>query len=82
MYKYYPSNYSSYEEYIAHLKKQGFIAKIGKDNFKIGDKIFYFGNIYKIVDIGEKYYTFFNLKNGKTYASLINKVNKFAFKKI
>ena len=82
MYKYYPSKYSSYEEYIAHLKKQGFIAEIGKDNLKIGDKIFYFGNIYKIVDIGEKYYTFFNLKNGKTYASLINKVNRFALKKI
>lgn len=60
MYKYYPSNYSSYEEYIAHLKKQGFITEIGKDNFKIGDKIFYLGNIYKIVDIGEKYYA---LKN-------------------
>lgn len=82
MCKYYPSKYSSYEEYITYLKKQGFIAKIDKDNAKIGDKIYYFGNIYKIVDIGEKYYTFFNLKNGKTYASLINKVNKFAFKKI
>lgn len=82
MCKYYPSKYSSYEEYIAYLKKQGFIAKIDKDNAKIGDKIYYFGNIYKIVDVGEKYYTFFNLKNGKTYASLINKVNKFAFKKI
>lgn len=82
MCKYYPSKYSSYEEYITYLKKQGFIAKIDKDNTKIGDKIYYFGNIYKIVDIGEKYYTLFNLKNGKTYASLINKVNKFAFKKI
>lgn len=82
MCKYYPSKYSSYEEYITYLKKQGFIAKIDKDNVKIGDKIYYFGNIYKIVDIGEKYYTFFNLKNGKTYASLINKVNKFGFKKI
>ena len=82
MCKYYPSKYSSYEEYITYLKKQGFIAKIDKGNAKIGDKIYYFGNIYKIVDIGEKYYTFFNLKNGKTYASLINKVNKFAFKKI
>lgn len=82
MYKYFPSNYSSYEEYITHYKKQGFIAEaeIGKGNFKIGDKILYFGNIYKIVDIGEKYYTFKNLKNGKTYASLINKVNKFALK--